>query len=270
MVPRSPPPGRRGLGEEQRGRVANGSFLQAFFGLRLPRAARAARVHGDDGSRRQPARGLPRRRARSPPRSGRRSRRSSASARRSSSTTPARGEMRIFTPAVELPFAGHPTVGTAWLLARERARGRRAASAGRRGAGAARRRPRRSSPPARTGRRPSTWEQLAAPARSTPSTARPAATTAVGYWAWIDEDAGLIRARVFPLRYGIAEDEATGAAAIRLCARLGRAIEIHQGRALRAARPARLPAARGRARRAGGAGGGQAVLSDPTSVAAHR
>ena len=31
-----------------------------------------------------------------------------------------RGEMRIFTPAVELPFAGHPVVGTAWLLARER------------------------------------------------------------------------------------------------------------------------------------------------------
>jgi PhzF family phenazine biosynthesis protein len=28
-----------------------------------------------------------------------------------------RGELRIFTPAVELPFAGHPTVGTAWLLA---------------------------------------------------------------------------------------------------------------------------------------------------------
>ena len=23
---------------------------------------------------------------------------------------------RIFTPAVELPFAGHPSVGTAWLL----------------------------------------------------------------------------------------------------------------------------------------------------------
>jgi PhzF family phenazine biosynthesis protein len=31
-----------------------------------------------------------------------------------------RGEVRIFTPATELPFAGHPVVGTAWLLARER------------------------------------------------------------------------------------------------------------------------------------------------------
>ena len=31
------------------------------------------------------------------------------------------GTIRIFTPAAELDFAGHPTVGTAWLLARERA-----------------------------------------------------------------------------------------------------------------------------------------------------
>lgn len=28
--------------------------------------------------------------------------------------------VRIFTPAEELPFAGHPTLGTAWLLGRER------------------------------------------------------------------------------------------------------------------------------------------------------
>jgi trans-2,3-dihydro-3-hydroxyanthranilate isomerase len=27
--------------------------------------------------------------------------------------------LRIFTPAVEVPFAGHPSVGTAWLLARQ-------------------------------------------------------------------------------------------------------------------------------------------------------
>src|SRR4028118_1328416 len=26
------------------------------------------------------------------------------------------GELRIFTPGTELPFAGHPLVGTAWLL----------------------------------------------------------------------------------------------------------------------------------------------------------
>ena len=41
-----------------------------------------------------------------------------------------RGEIRIFTPSVELDFAGHPTVGTAWLLERHRRRSasRRASS----------------------------------------------------------------------------------------------------------------------------------------------
>ena len=29
------------------------------------------------------------------------------------------GELRIFTPGTELPFAGHPLVGTAWLLKQE-------------------------------------------------------------------------------------------------------------------------------------------------------
>lgn len=31
---------------------------------------------------------------------------------------PNAGRLRIFTPAAELPFAGHPLVGTAWLLSR--------------------------------------------------------------------------------------------------------------------------------------------------------
>ena len=30
-----------------------------------------------------------------------------------------RAELRIFTPEVELPLAGHPLVGTAWLLREE-------------------------------------------------------------------------------------------------------------------------------------------------------
>ncbi len=34
------------------------------------------------------------------------------------SSTPESYDVRIFTPADELPFAGHPTVGTAWLLKR--------------------------------------------------------------------------------------------------------------------------------------------------------
>ena len=30
---------------------------------------------------------------------------------------PGSGSVQIFTPTVEMPFAGHPLVGTAWLLA---------------------------------------------------------------------------------------------------------------------------------------------------------
>ena len=48
-------------------------------------------------------------------------------------------------------------------------------------------------------------------------------------WAWLDEADGLIRARVFVPEAGIAEDEATGSAAMRLAAALGRPIEIRQG-----------------------------------------
>ena len=32
----------------------------------------------------------------------------------------AEARVRIFTPTLELPFAGHPTLGTAWLLGRDR------------------------------------------------------------------------------------------------------------------------------------------------------
>src|SRR3954453_3218581 len=35
-------------------------------------------------------------------------------------TTPdAAARVRIFTPGTELPFAGHPTVGTGWVLANQ-------------------------------------------------------------------------------------------------------------------------------------------------------
>jgi predicted PhzF superfamily epimerase YddE/YHI9 len=55
----------------------------------------------------------------------------------------------------------------------------------------------------------------------------------IGGWAWIDEPAGVIRSRIFPVRIGIPEDEATGAAAVQLGGRLGRPIDIRQGRASR-------------------------------------
>jgi predicted PhzF superfamily epimerase YddE/YHI9 len=77
------------------------------------------------------------------------------------------------------------------------------------------------------------WEQLGSPAQVEALDGPPGGHDHIGAWAWIDEPSGTIRARVFPLRYGIAEDEATGAAAVALCARLGRAIEIRQGRGSR-------------------------------------
>ena len=48
-------------------------------------------------------------------------------------------------------------------------------------------------------------------------------------WAWDDESAGRVRARFFPTDLGIAEDEATGAAAVLLGAALGRDLTIRQG-----------------------------------------
>jgi predicted PhzF superfamily epimerase YddE/YHI9 len=49
------------------------------------------------------------------------------------------------------------------------------------------------------------------------------------FWAWEDEAAGAVRSRCFPVMEGIEEDEATGSAAISLCAELGRELTIHQG-----------------------------------------
>lgn len=137
------------------------------------------------------------------------------------------GALRIYTPVVELPFAGHPLVGTAWLLAQE-------------GEPAAALRP--PAGPVATRQvdsatyiaAPSAWapsfeyRQLGSPAEVralSPSTNR-GNTYA---WSWIDEAAGTIRARSFVPEAGISEDEATGSAALALCARLGRPITVHQG-----------------------------------------
>ena len=48
-------------------------------------------------------------------------------------------------------------------------------------------------------------------------------------WAWIDEAGGVVRARYFPTDLGIAEDEATGAAAVAMGGDLGRDLTIRQG-----------------------------------------
>ena len=140
-----------------------------------------------------------------------------------------RGDLRIFTPASELPLAGHPLVGSAWLIARQR------------GECALLRPPAGEVPTWQEGElrwiraRPDWAPQMEL--RQYPSAARvegldgpPDALDFADCWAWIDEDAGIVRSRVFPLREGIPEDEATGAAALRLCAFLQRPLVIRQGK----------------------------------------
>jgi predicted PhzF superfamily epimerase YddE/YHI9 len=140
-----------------------------------------------------------------------------------------RGVLRIFTPAAEIEFAGHPTVGTAWLL---RATGRPVESL---------HVPAGELPVRYEGEvsviagRPEwapefEWEQLGSAEEVEGLDGPPRDHDLIGVWAWIDEDAGLVRSRVFPRRFGIEEDEATGAASVRLCGLLGRAIDIRQGR----------------------------------------
>ena len=142
---------------------------------------------------------------------------------------PAAGAVRIFTPAAELPFAGHPLVGTSWLLARERT-------------AVAVLRPPAGEVPTFTDGDGVTWirgraewapqmsfRHLADPGEVDALDGAPDGLGFVDCWAWEDEAAGRVRARVFAPAFGIAEDEATGAAAVRLVSRLGRPVTIRQG-----------------------------------------
>jgi predicted PhzF superfamily epimerase YddE/YHI9 len=138
------------------------------------------------------------------------------------------GELRIFTPEVEFPFAGHPLVGTAWLMAMEGVM------------------PQLLRPPAGdvsvhaegeltfiVGRGqwspPFEEAELADPAEVEVLTEAPIDAGDVYAWAWIDEAEGTMRARCFAPAVGIAEDEATGSAALALCCRLDRPITVYQG-----------------------------------------
>jgi predicted PhzF superfamily epimerase YddE/YHI9 len=137
------------------------------------------------------------------------------------------GRMRIYTPAIELPFAGHPTVGAAWLLDREGlAPETLRLLAGdlrvRHADGATFVAARAEWAP------PFEYRRLDSPAEI-PAVAPSEQARNAYVWSWIDEAAGTIRARSFVPEAGIAEDEATGSAAIGLCARLDRPITVHQG-----------------------------------------
>lgn len=142
---------------------------------------------------------------------------------------PGRGEMRIFTPGYELPFAGHPSVGTAWLLRREREPvGMLRPPAGEvavRAEGALTYIAAWAewSPP---------WEliELADAAAVESHPGPPPEKLLTCYWAWQDEAAGAVRSRCYSLDDGIGEDEATGSAAVMMAAALDRPLTINQGR----------------------------------------
>jgi predicted PhzF superfamily epimerase YddE/YHI9 len=137
---------------------------------------------------------------------------------------------RIYTPATELPFAGHPTVGASWWL-------------------------RHRGTPIHTLRVPAGVVQVAyedgltaVSARSEwapefaiydlQSTEELFAADPNDYpddiqnflWTWTDRDQGVLRARMFAASLGVPEDEATGAAAVRITDYLSRDLTIVQGK----------------------------------------
>ena len=137
---------------------------------------------------------------------------------------------RIFTPATELPFAGHPTVGASWFLSSQ-------------------------GTPIRTLQVPAGIVQVGYDGDLTSVSARAdwapefaihaltsldelAAADPDDYsddiqhylWTWTDKTAGALRSRMFAANLGVPEDEATGAAAVRLTDHLSQDLEITQGK----------------------------------------
>jgi predicted PhzF superfamily epimerase YddE/YHI9 len=146
------------------------------------------------------------------------------------------GELRIFTPEIEMQLAGHPLVGTAWLLREE-------------GVDVESLRPPAGETPVQfegdlcfVAARPewgpefefieaSSVEEIDALTGPPGDRVVEGADFGVAIWTWIDESKGEIRERVFFPGAGIPEDEATGSAALRLSAdRIpDRPIQIRQG-----------------------------------------
>jgi predicted PhzF superfamily epimerase YddE/YHI9 len=130
-----------------------------------------------------------------------------------------RGAIRIFTPGAEVEFAGHPCVGTAWLLGVDSLE----LVAG-------------TVPVRRDGEltwiagRPEWAPEFEHVELGSPDAVDAYEQPAGGLEAvWALDGEGRVRSRVFPVDLGIQEDEATGAAAVRLGALLGRELTIRQG-----------------------------------------
>ena len=138
------------------------------------------------------------------------------------------GQMQLYTPLAELPFAGHPLVGTAWLMHHL---GQPAQSL---------------NPPA--GRVPvrhdgeivwiaatpewgPTWSHIHASSLAEVESANeaPDGHDHVQLWAFQDHDEQTVRARTFAPRFGVREDEACGSASMILTRQLNRPLTIHHG-----------------------------------------
>ncbi|MDI3405971.1 PhzF family phenazine biosynthesis protein [Streptomyces cavernicola] len=149
-----------------------------------------------------------------------------------------RGVVDIYTPTLRLPFAGHPCVGTAWLLDLPELHTPAGVVTARQDGEFSWITARPEWAPARVLRQYGSASEVDALDVPPPG-------EWVYAWAWEDEAAGRVRARAFPGRIdergvsrsggagactgGIDEDEATGAAALLLTAALGRALNIRQG-----------------------------------------
>jgi predicted PhzF superfamily epimerase YddE/YHI9 len=137
---------------------------------------------------------------------------------------------RMYTPVTEVPFAGHPAVGASWWL-------------------------RANGTPIRTLQVPAGIVQVSYDDDVTAINARSewapefaihdveslddlAAANPADFpddvqhylWTWTDESAGSLRARMFAANLRVPEDEATGAAAVRITDYLSRDLTITQGK----------------------------------------
>jgi predicted PhzF superfamily epimerase YddE/YHI9 len=142
----------------------------------------------------------------------------------------AAARLHINTPALEIPLAGHPLVGSAWFLSQHSGEVKvlRPVLAGEvetwQEDGLSWVRANIAEAP--------DWQfvQLASAAEVEALSAPPAPEYDLHeFWAWEDEAAGRLRARVFASRYGVPEDEATGSGALRLAGLLQRLLIIRQG-----------------------------------------
>jgi predicted PhzF superfamily epimerase YddE/YHI9 len=140
----------------------------------------------------------------------------------------ASGRLQIYTPTQQLQLAGHPLVGTSWLLTHE-------------GTPVDTLRPPAGDVPTWTEdgltwirglaewSPPFTYLQLDSAEEVAALTEAPNGMGDAYCWAWQDEAAGIVRARNFVPSHNIPEDQATGSASMVMVHRIARPIVIHQG-----------------------------------------